>query len=151
MNTLLIKANEGASDLYVNHDVAYDGDSGIDLFFTRDFIVKGNSNLLIDLEISCNLKKGDIDSPYYIYPRSSISKSPLRMANSVGIIDSQYRHTLKVSVDNITSSDYIIKRGDKLFQICAPDLGPIKLQHVDDLSSTSRGAGFGSSDIISKK
>ena len=36
---------------------------------------------------------------FYVYPRSSISKTPLRMANSVGIIDSGYRGNLKFAVD----------------------------------------------------
>ena len=31
---------------------------------------------------------------YYMYPRSSLSKTKLRLANSVGIIDSGYRGNL---------------------------------------------------------
>ena len=34
---------------------------------------------------------------YYLYPRSSISKTPLILANSVGIIDSGYRGNIKAA------------------------------------------------------
>ena len=45
-------------------------------------------------EILQGLKKAElkkINCSYYLYPRSSISKTPLRMSNSTGIIDAGYR------------------------------------------------------------
>ena len=54
---------------------------------------------------------------YYLYPRSSISNTPLIMTNSVGIIDSKYTGTLKISLKNVGFNPYTIKRGDKLVQI----------------------------------
>lgn len=151
---LCIKTNH--DDLYQSHSPAYKGDSGIDLYFPNQITVKAKSTMIIDLQISCemkeinnNFKSGSqiffVNKSYYIYPRSSISKTPLRMANSVGIIDSGYRNTLKVAVDNTSVSDYTIKRGDRLFQICSADLGEIKVVLTDTLSSTERGDGFGSS------
>ena len=38
-------------------------------------------------------------------PRSSISKTPLRMSNSVGLIDGGYRGEIMASVDNISDDD----------------------------------------------
>lgn len=144
------------NDLYQGHSSAYKGDSGIDLYFPNEIIVKAKSTIIIDLEISCEMKEINdtfksasqeffVNRSYYIFPRSSISKTPLRMANSIGIIDAGYRNTLKVAVDNISDFDYTVKRGDRLFQICSSNLKEIKIILTDTLSSTDRGDGFGSS------
>ena len=74
---------------------------------------------------------------FYLYPRSSISRTPIRMSNSVGIIDSGYRGELMVVVDNINidGEPFVIKKGTRLFQICAPDLAPFEhVQIVNELS-----------------
>lgn len=98
---------------------------------------------------------------FYLYPRSSISKTRMRLANSVGIIDSGYRGDLIAAVDTIGvfgSSDIWhiwnetlspIKKYDRYFQVCAPDLSPFLVKIVEsesDLSPpTTRGSGgFGS-------
>ena len=44
---------------------------------------------------------------YYSYPRSSISKTPLLLANNVGIIDSGYRGNIKVAFDNYSQNIHI--------------------------------------------
>ena len=90
---------------------------------------------------------------YYMYPRSSISKTPLRLANSVGIIDSGYRGHLMGMFDCLplaqAGESYTIQPFDRLLQICSPDLGPIYVLLVDfenELGgNTERGiGGFGS-------
>lgn len=93
---------------------------------------------------------------YYLYPRSSIVKTSMRLANSVGIIDSGYRGEIMAVVDKHgTSNDWktVLKRDckqyDRLFQICAGNLKPFRVEIVDnesELSSmTERGCGgFGS-------
>lgn len=85
---------------------------------------------------------------YYIYPRSSISKTQFRMANSVGIIDSGYRGPLKAVVDikYSTEEPVEIEEGTRLFQICTSGLDRIShVEIVDSLENTIRGeGGFGS-------
>lgn len=142
--------------LYENHGAVHKGDSGVDIFFPEDIIVPSKQTILIDLGIKCEMreinntfKSADqsffINKSYYLYPRSSIYKTPLRLANSVGIIDSGYRGNIKVAVDNISDDDYCIKRGVKLFQICAPDLSMIQIVLTDTLTESVRGTGgFGS-------
>jgi dUTP pyrophosphatase len=136
-------------EFYKEHKSAYEGDSGIDLFFPNEITIKPKETVLIDLEIVCQMKKSNIsiskDVGFLLYPRSSIYKTPLRMANSVGVIDSKYRGSIKVAVDNIGEHDYVVKRGDRLFQICSADLQEITVKLVDDIAETTRGNGFGSS------
>ena len=45
--------------------------------------------------------------------RSSISKTPLRMSNSIGLIDGGYRGELKVYVDNISDDPFELKKGNR--------------------------------------
>lgn len=101
---------------------------------------------------------------FYLYPRSSISKTRMRLANSVGIIDAGYRGDLIAAVDTIGlfgSTDIWhvwketlspIKKYDRYFQVCAPDLSPFLVHIVDaenELSPpTARGqGGFGSTGV----
>jgi dUTP pyrophosphatase len=89
-------------------------------------------------------------SAFYIYPRSSISKTPLMLANHVGIIDTGYRGNLIAAV-RCLSPNYTIESGTRLFQICDPTLCPIHVVMVDsetDLTPTERGeGGFGSTGL----
>ena len=123
------------------------GDAGVDLFCTEDVIVPAKGQATLDFKIVCkcvNLMDGVL-SAYYLYPRSSISKTPLRMSNSVGIIDGGYRGHIMAKVDNISDEDFHVKAGERFFQICMADLtGPnVCVDKVDDV--TERGAGgFGS-------
>ena len=158
-NTLLIKPeNENVKSYYKNHSSYNKGDSGLDLFVPEDIEVKCGETVFVDLQIKCELlDKENKNISYYLYPRSSISKTPLILANSVGIIDAGYRGNIKAAVkyipsyDNIKSDEgsiYIIKKGTRLFQLCSPDLKELKFKLVNTLSETSRGeGGFGSTGI----
>ena len=54
------------------------------------------------------------------------SRTPLRLSNSVGIIDAGYRGDICAIVDNIKTESFRIDRGTRLFQICAGNLEPIE-------------------------
>lgn len=96
---------------------------------------------------------------YYLYPRSSIVKTPFRMANSVGIIDSGYRGEVMAVIDNIDYAHNDLKvclqrytpPMSRLFQICSPTLEPFMvriIEHEEELGITERGCGgFGSTDV----
>ena len=97
------------------------------------------------------------------HPRSSIYKTPLRITNSTGIIDSGYRGNLmgvfdvlsfykKKMKDDMDYSweDYRINKNERFMQICAPALEPFMIELVDTpevlSEETDRGSkGFGSS------
>ena len=140
---LRIKAfNDRAKELYENHSHFHSGDAGLDLFVVEDQIIPAKSTQPIPLQIACeNLDK----KAYYLFPRSSISKTPLRLANSIGLIDGGYRGELVGMVDNIYDEDFHIKRGERYFQLVAVDSSPIEFELVTELSESSRGeGGFGS-------
>lgn len=93
---------------------------------------------------------------YNLFARSSIVKTNLRLANSVGVIDSGYRGHIIGVFDNIdqTVSSLIggtIDKYSRLLQLCSPALKPIYIilvDSLDELGITYRGTdGFGSTGI----
>ena len=140
---LRIKAfNDRAKELYENHSYFHAGDAGLDLFVVENQTIPAKSTKPIPLQIACE----NLDNKaYYLFPRSSISKTPLRLANSIGLIDAGYRGELIGMVDNIYDKDFQVKRGERYFQLVAVDSSPVEFELVDELSVSSRGeGGFGS-------
>lgn len=148
---LLIKTeNPVLTTVYNNHQHYNPGDSGLDLFCPETITINPGETVKINLQIKCEALSDDRQRnvSYYLYPRSSIIKTPLRLSNSVGIIDAGYRGDIIACVDNIKNESYTISQGDRLFQICAGNLEPIEFQLVNDLSNTQRGtSGFGSTGL----
>jgi dUTP pyrophosphatase len=129
------------------------GDAGFDLIVPDEITTVSNGEpIKIDMKICIAMFRTnsiELEYPcaYYLYPRSSLYKTGLRLTNSVGIIDSGYRGHLAGFFDVVKSST--IPKYSRLLQICSPDLTPIyAIQMVDtleELGVTSRGAGgFGS-------
>jgi dUTP pyrophosphatase len=133
------------SDKYVSAKLN-PGDAGVDLYCSEEIVVPAKGQATLDFKIVCKCETySGNPSPYYLYPRSSISKTPLRMSNSVGIIDAGYRGHIMAKVDNISDTDFVVKAGERYFQICMQSLvSPIVIVGaVNDV--TERGAGgFGS-------
>lgn len=105
------------------------------LVFKNDGTVKN-----VDFKIKCSAKMysspdREYNTGYYMFPISNMSKGRLRLANSVGIIDSGYRGNLISAFDLITNpmDDYIVNKYDRLIQICAPSLVPIIVEIVDTI------------------
>jgi len=140
---LLIKPhNKTAREFYADHGHFHDGDAGLDLYVLEDITFEPGETKLIKLGISCEPDDG---RAYCLFPRSSISKTPLRMSNSIGLIDGGYRGEIMASCDNIKDDSYMAEKGQRLFQLVATDSSPIHYELVDGLSETTRAdGGFGS-------
>ena len=135
---------------YNEHRLAYEGDAGVDLFVPHSIYIPPKA---ISHKTSLNAcfelvnKKTNKSISYYVYQRSSMTKTPLRYSCGVGIIDREYRGELHLIVDNLADEGYFIEAGTKLLQICVPNLKPMDVMIVDELSFGIRGdKGFGSSN-----
>jgi dUTP pyrophosphatase len=144
--------DEELKNKYLNHIISHNKfnqypNAGFDLFCPEDINYNG-SLFKLDTRVVCSMYKPD-GSPcsYYMYPRSSVSKTNLRLANSVGIIDSGYRGNL-IGVFDVKDNKINIEKYTRLLQICSPTLDPINVELVsslDELGHTERGiGGFGS-------
>lgn len=131
------------------------------------YVYKGKSmQMRIKTGIRCSMEElvGTVSDyttyplSFYMYPRSSVSKTCFRLANSVGIIDSGYRGELMAVFDVGFNRDSdmqpeLPEAYSRLVQICCGDLQPfaveiksVEASSVDELvASTKRGdGGFGS-------
>lgn len=82
-----------------------------------------------------------------VYPRSSISKTNLSLANSVGVIDSDYRGDILCRFKLIDPLNVVgvYEVGDRVAQMIIMPIPAVALREVDDLEETQRGTGaFGS-------
>jgi dUTP pyrophosphatase len=123
--------------------------SGFDLFVPEDLWITPDksSSLMINHQVKLEMVEGDKSCGFFIFPRSSISKTPLMLANHTGIIDSGYRGFLFGAFRNLSNTSYKINEGIRLLQICHPSLKPfhVSMVEVDQLSETIRDSGgFGS-------
>ena len=123
------------------------GDAGVDLYCPEDVTIEGGKVAFVDLGIKCRMVD-DVNQQevsYLMYPRSSISKTPLMLANSIGLFDSSYRGSSIAALRNLSSEAYRIEKGSRLVQFVGPALGHIHVVLVDGLNETKRGeGGFGS-------
>ena len=146
----LIKPNcQEARDLYKDHSTYHQGDSGLDLFIVKDEIILAGETKLVDLGISCQLKDCIKYYSYNMYSRSSISKTPLRLANGVGLCDSGYLGPLKAALHNTGITDFTVKKGERYVQLARPDLEEVSFELVEDFNRTTTRdqGGFGSTQV----
>jgi len=159
---IAINNNEELYDLYKNkveqhnHNVMNNEcpDSGFDLFIPMQHTFNNYKHpdggiwkpLFVDLNIKATMIENDKYTGFQIFPRSSISKTPLMLANHVGIIDSGYRGSL-IAAFRSFQEEYVIEKHTRLVQICHPTLKPfiVKIINENEFSETQRGSGgFGS-------
>lgn len=124
---------------------AHDTDACADLYAREATVIKSHSyGNKISTGVKIQLPEGWMAM---IFPRSSTgAKTPLRLSNSVGIIDSGYRGDLGVLFDNTSENDYEINAGDRIAQLMVMPTYKFKAKVVNELETTDRGeGGFGSS------
>lgn len=130
-------------------------DSGFDLFLPNNIEFEPKiESTFVDMKVKaemfyCNIITNTITpTPFQIFARSSISKTPLMLANHTGIIDSGYRGNLIAAFRNLGPTTYMVDKYTRLAQICHPTLCPIFVFFSDDeneITTTERGiGGFGS-------
>ena len=121
------------------------GDAGMDLCALEDCTIKPFERLLIPTGIALAIPDGFAG---FVLPRSGNAlKKGLGLANSPGLIDSNYRGEIKVLAVNLDpQNDIHIKKGDRIAQLVIQKVETFELREVSTLDETNRGAqGFGSS------
>lgn len=119
------------------------GDAGMDLvtISINDVNNSGHGYIEYGTGLSIEIPEGYVG---LIFPRSSISKTGMILANSVGVIDSGYRGEIKLRFKYIPQTDMYV-RYDKIGQLIIVPYPTIEFEEVEELSSSDRGdGGFGS-------
>jgi dUTP pyrophosphatase len=149
---------------------AHLGDGAVDLYSPADYVIKPGETVLIPCDIKVALPYG---YAFLIHPRSGTSlKTKLRVANSIGLIDSQYKGVIGVIIENVDApikdieyefdengrpviksishgTTYYINKGKRFAQmrlVEVPTANFLQVESVGEIGD-DRGGGFGSSGV----
>ena len=146
---------------------AHISDSGVDVYALDDITVKPGETVLVPTGIKVALPAG---YELQVRPKSGRAlKTKLRVANTPGTIDQQYRDEIKVIIENVESpikditldeegkvtsilygSSFTIGKGEKFCQLVLSEVPKIAFYRVNsvlEIDKEDRGGGFGSSGL----
>lgn len=123
---------------------ATEGSAGFDLRTTEDALIKPCQVVTVGTGIRVAIPDDHVG---LVFVRSSVGKRGVTLANSVGVIDSDYRGEVKLALVNGSSSWQKVNAGDRVAQlVVVPFVSDI--ERVDSLDGTERGVGgFGSTGV----
>lgn len=124
---------------------AHRGDAGVDLHAREDAVLPAKGGrVLVPTGLAVAIPVGYVG---LVVPRSGLAlKHGVTLVNTPGIIDSGYRGELKVVMINTDpSSDYQVRRGDRIAQLIIQELVAVTWREVEELTGEDRGGGFGHS------
>lgn len=127
---------------------AHPTDAGADISAVETVTIQPGETKIVKTGIAIAIPAG---YEIQIRPRSGLSvKSKLRIPNTPGTIDTEYRGEIGVPIWNAGDIPYVIEKGMKIAQMLIAPTPMIKWNEVatvDELGTTSRGdSGFGSTD-----
>ena len=118
------------------------GAAGIDFYLPQPVRFEPKRSKKVPLGVAVEIPEGYV---MLLIPRSSTWKTPLRMPNSVGVIDSDYRGEVCALLQNTSNVTWEALACERLVQGVIVPVPSVQIQEVDELSETSRGVGgFGS-------
>lgn len=117
--------------------------AGLDLYVLQNTFILAGTTSMVDTGVSVEIPENHFG---LLCLRSSMGKKNLTLANTIGIIDSDYRGNIIINVKNNDKRYSVtLNRGDRVAQlIIVPYISP-EIKVVEELSETVRGdGGFGS-------
>lgn len=146
MPSLLLQIRK--SDVSTNYTTKeLDGENaGFDLYVPETVTFAPGERKFLGMGVSAAVLEDTSVAPYWLLPRSSLSKTGLMMMNSVGVIDKGYRGELIAAFWNTLDKEVTVKKSDRLVQIVSRDMKSFsEVRLVDSLPESLRGEGaFGS-------
>ena len=135
------RKNEGEIQLPTR---ATEHSAGYDFYSPVDATIQPNESVMIWSDVKVHMY---YDNALLLIPRSSMGKQPVMIANTVGLIDSDYYGNpdndgnIGFRLLNLGNTPYEIKAGDRIGQGVFVKYGTVK----DDVTATKRKGGFGHS------
>ena len=125
---------------------AHSIDAGFDVKARFEVVIPPQETAMIPTGVCVEIPVGMVG---LLFPRSSISKTPLRMANGVGVIDAGFTGEIKVPLQNTHRNLMVrVNQYDKIAQLVIVPLADVSLEIVNELEESERGeGGFGSTGV----
>ena len=124
---------------------ATDGAAALDLHACTDgdTVIAPHERVFIPTGIAAAIPEGYVG---IMAVRSSMgARHGINLANGIGVIDSDYRGQLHVTLYNTTDQPYTVRSGDRIAQLMVMPVARPTVRVVDALAETERGTGgFGS-------
>jgi dUTP pyrophosphatase len=121
------------------------GSAGADLKISANVVLMPNHTLVVATGISLAIPEGFVG---LLFPRSGLASRGITLANSVGVIDSDYRGEIMVPLVNRSTDPVDLKHGDRIAQIVFIPVTQFPFVVTETLENTSRGSGgFGSTGV----
>ena len=116
--------------------------AGWDLYSYHDGTISEKSQTTFETQIGIEIPPSTYGR---IAPRSGLAFKHCINVHA-GVIDRDYRNSLKIILFNHSDKDYYVKKGDRIAQLILEKYDPTnKIEIVNELSSTTRGIdGLGS-------
>lgn len=120
-----------------------EGSAGMDLRADEPFSLAPGERRLVPTGLALEIPPGHEGQ---VRPRSGLAvKHGISVVNAPGTIDSDYRGEVKVVLVNLGGEPVAFARGDRIAQLVVAPVVRARVELVDDLTGTDRGAGgFGS-------
>ena len=119
--------------------------AGADLYACTDepITIKAGESVVVHTGLALEIPEGYAG---LIFARSGLAtKSGLAPSNKVGVIDSDYRGEIMVSLFNHSKEDRVISHGERIAQLVLTPYITAEWNEVSELNETVRGeGGFGS-------
>mgnify|MGYP003129364934 FL=1 len=129
-------------DTAVTPSYAKPGDAGMDITAIAHKINTEHNFIEYHTGLAFEVPEGHVG---LLFPRSSVSKKDLSLANCVGVVDSGYRGEItfryKFDSDSYFANVKRYEDGDRVGQLVIMPYPEIELQEVNHLTTSTRGVG----------
>ncbi|MDA3855108.1 MAG: dUTP diphosphatase [Candidatus Woesearchaeota archaeon] len=147
-NTLPEYSTSGAASMDVQADFSKEIKSKFLYFSEMDeerntLLIFSGGRALVPTNLHVAIPKG---YEFKVRPRSGLAlKEGVTVLNTPGCIDSDYRGSVGVILQNFSDDVFEVQQGDRIAQISLERVDSIEWKEVEELDKTSRNeGGFGS-------
>lgn len=147
LNVKFKKLENYPEEFYKNGLPEYEttGSSGFDIRADKDYCIQTNGTALVKTGFSVAVPEG---YELQIRSRSGLAlKKSVFVLNGVGTVDSDYRSEIGVILHNSGENEFTIEKGDRIAQGVIVPIIKSNFQVVDELETTERNGGFGSTGV----
>ncbi len=125
---------------------AHAGDAGLDLCSAEALTIAPGGFALVSAGFAMALPEG---YAAFVQPRSGLAaKRGISIVNSPGLIDCHYRGEVKIILINHGREAFRVNKGDRIAQMVIQRVENARVEVVEELDETRRGAGgFGSTGL----